>query len=144
MSVTITNTTLPTLLYMQAPFSLFASVTSGDWDTESPNRYSVSQNGGWYVVKVGNGATILFFHKNIAVTNFAKREYVYKYNLPKGCGTPISGFANVTQWRASSSRVIFPSNNEAQVTIPITESTSDGTAGDPYYIPFDLVVFCVK
>ena len=43
MSVTITNTTLPTLLYLQAPFSLFASVTSGDWDTESPNRYSVSQ-----------------------------------------------------------------------------------------------------
>lgn len=121
------------------PVKLFSTVTPlatlGD---------SVSQNGGWYVIKVGNGATILFFHKNIAVTNFAKREYVYKYNIPGGCGTPISGFVNVTQWRASSSRVIFPSNNEAQVTIPITESTSDGTAGDPYYIPFDLAVICVK
>lgn len=50
MSVTITNTTLPTLLYMQAPFSLFASVTSGDWDTESPNRYSVSRK----QVRLGN------------------------------------------------------------------------------------------
>ena len=121
------------------PVKLFSPVTPlatlGD---------SVSQNEGWYVAKVGNGATILFFHKNIAVTNFEKREYTYKYNLPKGCGTPISGFANATQWRASNSRVIFPSNNEAQVTIPITASTSDGTAGDPYYIPFDLAVICVK
>lgn len=121
------------------PAKLFSTVmplaTLGD---------SVSQNGGWYVVKVGNGATILFFHKNIAVTNFEEREYTYKYNLPKGCGTPISGFANAVQWRASNPRVTFPSNNEAQVTIPITVSTSDGTAGDPYYNPFDLVVFCVK
>ena len=81
---------------------------------------------------------------NIAVTNFEKREYVYKYNLPKGCGAPISGFVNVVQWRASNSRVTFPSNNVAQVAIPITESTSDGTASDPYYIPFDLAVICVK
>ena len=121
------------------PVKLFSPVTPlatlGD---------SVSQNGGWYVVKVGNGATILFFHKNITVTNFEKREYVYKYNLPKGCGAPISGFANVAQWRASNSRVTFPSNNVAQVAIPITESTSDGTASDPYYIPFDLAVICVK
>ena len=105
---------------------------------------AVSRDGSWYIVSVGNKATILFFHMNIAVTNFEKREYTYKYNLPKGCGTPISGFANATQWRASNSRVIFPLNNEAQVTIPITQSTSDGTAGAPYYMPFDLVVFCVK
>ena len=43
MSVTITNTAPPTFLYVQAPFSLFASVTSGDWDTESPDRNSVSR-----------------------------------------------------------------------------------------------------
>ena len=133
-------------LYSTPPhvLSLYRYTQPVSWDTESLLGDSVSQNGGWYVAKVGNGATILFFHKKIAVTNFEKREYTYKYNLPKGCGTPISGFANATQWRASNSRVIFPSNNEAQVTIPITESTSDGTAGDPYYIPFDLAVICVK
>ena len=121
------------------PVKLFSPVTPlatlGD---------SVSRNGSWYIASVGNGATILFFHANIAVTNFEKREYTYKYNLPKGCGTPISGFVNAIQWRASNSRVTFPSNNVAQVTIPIKESTSDGTAGDPYYNPFDLVVICVK
>ena len=105
---------------------------------------AVSRDGSWYIVSVGNKATILFFHMDIAVTNFEKREYTYKYGIPKNCGTPISGVVNAIQWRASNSRVTFPSNNVVQVTIPITQSTSDGTAGDPYYMPFDLVVFCVK
>lgn len=105
---------------------------------------SVSKDGDWYVIKVGNGATMLFLHNQITVKNFEKREYVYSRNIPGGCGTPISGFVNVTQWRASNPRVAFLSNNKVQITIPITESTSDGTASDPYYIPFDLAVICVK
>lgn len=128
------------------PVKLFSPVTplATLGDSVSQLKASVSRNGSWYIASVGNGATILFFHMNIAVTNFEKREYVYKYNLPKGCGAPISGFVNVVQWRASNSRATFPSNNVAQVAIPITESTSDGTASDPYYIPFDLAVICVK
>ena len=34
MSVTITHTMLPALLYVHVPFSLVASVTSDDWDTD--------------------------------------------------------------------------------------------------------------
>ena len=105
---------------------------------------SVSQNDDWYVVKVGNGATMLFTSKNIAVINLEKREYVYKYNLPKDCGTPISGFCDVNQFRASNPRVAFLENGVVQVVIPITAPTSNGTASDPYYIPFDVAVMCVK
>lgn len=108
------------------------------------NWDSVSRDGNYYVVNVGNKATILFLHKEIAVTNFQAKEYIYKYNLPKNCGTPISGFINATQWRVRASRVTFPSDTQVQIVTAISESTSDGTASDPYYNNFDLVIFCVK
>ena len=121
------------------PVKLFSPVTPlatlGD---------SVSRNGDWYIARVGNNATILFFHKRIAVTNFQARDYVYKYNLPSGCGTPISGFVNAVQWRVKGSRVTFPSNTQVQIVTAISESTSDGTASDPYYNDIDVAVICVK
>ena len=105
---------------------------------------SVSRNGDWYIARVGNNATILFFHKEIAVTNFQAKEYIYKYDLPNNCGTPISGFVNAVQWRVRASRVTFPSNTQVQIVTAISESTSDGTASDPYYNNFDVAIFCVK
>lgn len=87
---------------------------------------------------------MLFASKNITLINLEKREYVYRYNLPKDCGTPISGFCNVNQFRASNPRVAFLPNGVVQVVIPITTPTSNGTASDPYYIPFDVAVICVK
>lgn len=107
-------------------------------------RDSVSQNDDWHIVKVGSGATMLFTSKNIALLNLEKREYVYKYNLPKDCGTPISGFCNVNQFRASNPRVSFLPNGVVQVVIPIVTPASGGTASDPYYIPFDVAVICVR
>ena len=106
--------------------------------------FSVSRDGDYYVVKVGNKATILLLHKEIALTNFQAKEYIYKYNLPKNCGTPISGFVNAVQWRVRASRVTFPSDTQVQIVITISESTSDGTASDPYYNNFDVAIFCVK
>lgn len=121
-----------------------ATTVTGEIAAVAGSGSNVSKNGDWYVIKVGNGAKMLSLHNQMTVTNFEKREYIYNHDLPEGCGTPISGFVNVSQWRASNPRVVFPSNNKVQITIPIKESTSDGTASDPYYIPFDLAVICVN
>ena len=128
------------------PVKLFSPVTplATLGDSVSQLKASVSRNGDWYIARVGNNATILFFHKRIAVTNFQARDYVYKYNLPSGCGTPISGFVNAAQWRVKGSRVTFPSDTQVQIVTVISESTSDGTASDPYYNDIDVAVICVK
>lgn len=105
---------------------------------------SVSRDGEWYIAKLGAGASLVFRHKEIASMAFEIREYVYKYTLPAGCGTPVCGFVNATQFRVSNARVTFPSSREVQVVTPITKAATGGTAEDPYYNNFDLVVICIK
>ena len=96
------------------------------------------------MAKVGSAANIVFGHKEIPSMGFDAKEYVYKYTLPDGCGTPVVGFVNATQFRVSHARVTFPTDKEIQVVTPITKSVSGGTASDPYYNNFDLIVICVK
>ena len=105
---------------------------------------SVSRDGEWYVAKVGSAANIVFKHQVIESFGFDQKEYVYNYDLPANCGTPVVGFVNATQWRVANARVTFPSNKEVRVVTPITKSAGSSGPDDIYYNDFDLTVICVK
>lgn len=105
---------------------------------------SVSRDGEWYVAKVGSAANIVFKHQVIKSLGFEQKEYVYNYDLPANCGTPVVGFVNATQWRVANARVTFPSSKEVRVVTPITKSVSSSGPDDIYYNDFDLTVICVK
>lgn len=104
---------------------------------------SVSREGEWYVAKVGSAASIVFKHQVVASRGFDQKEYIYDYDLPANCGTPVVGFVNTTQWRVANARVTFPSNKKVQVVTPITKSVSSSGPDDLYYNDFDLTVICV-
>lgn len=104
---------------------------------------SVSRDGDWYVAKVGSAASIVFKHQVIESLGFEQKEYVYNYDLPANCGTPVVGFVNATQWRVANARVTFPSSKEVRVVTPITKSVSSSGPDDIYYNNFDLTVICV-
>lgn len=104
---------------------------------------SVSRDGEWYVAKVGSAANIVFKHQVIKSLAFDQKEYVYNYDLPANCGTPVVGFVNATQWRVANARVTFPSSKEVRVFTPITKSAGS-SPDDIYYNDFDLTVICVK
>ena len=104
---------------------------------------SVSREGEWYVAKVGSAANIVFKHQVIESRGFDQKEYVYDYDLPANCGTPVVGFVNATQWRVANARVTFPSNKKVRVVTPITKSVSSSGPDDLYYNDFDLTVICV-
>ncbi len=112
--------------------------------SSSASWHSVSRDGEWYVVKLGAAANLVLMHKEIPTIGFDKKEYVYRYTLPNGCGEPVAGFVNSTQWRVSNARVTFPTSKVVQVVTPITNEVSGGTEEDPYYNNFDLVVICIK
>lgn len=105
---------------------------------------SVSRDGEWYVAKVGSAANIVFKHQVIKSLGFEQKEYVYNYDLPANCGTPVVGFVNATQWRVANARVTFPSSKEVRVVTPITKSVGSSGPDDIYYNDFDLTVICVK
>ena len=105
---------------------------------------SVSRDGEWYVAKVGSAANIVFKHQVIESLAFEQKEYVYNYDLPANCGTPVVGFVNATQWRVANARVTFPSSKEVRVVTPITKSVGSSGPDDIYYNDFDLTVICVK
>lgn len=105
---------------------------------------SVSRDGEWYVAKVGSAANIVFKHQVIESLGFEQKEYVYNYDLPANCGTPVVGFVNATQWRVANARVTFPSSKEVRVVTPITKSVGSSGPDDIYYNDFDLTVICVK
>lgn len=105
---------------------------------------SVSRDGEWYVAKVGSAANIVFKHQVIESLGFDQKEYVYNYDLPANCGTPVVGFVNATQWRVANARVTFPSSKEVRVVTPITKSVGSSGPDDIYYNDFDLTVICVK
>ena len=104
---------------------------------------SVSREGEWYVAKVGSAANIVFKHQVIESLGFEQKEYVYNYDLPANCGTPVVGFVNATQWRVANARVTFPSSKEVRVVTPITRPVSSSGPDDIYYNDFDLTVICV-
>lgn len=104
---------------------------------------SVSREGEWYVAKVGSAANIVFRHQVIESLGFEQKEYVYNYDLPANCGTPVVGFVNATQWRVANARVTLPSSKEVRVVTPITKSVSSSGPDDIYYNDFDLTVICV-
>ena len=104
---------------------------------------SVSREGEWYVAKVGSAANIVFKHQVIESLGFEQKEYVYNYDLPANCGTPVVGFVNAIQWRVANARVTFPSSKEVRVVTPITRSVSSSGPDDIYYNDFYLAVICV-
>ena len=79
----------------------------------------------------------------VASRGFDQKEYIYDYDLPANCGTPVVGFVNTTQWRVANARVTFPSNKKVRVVTPITKSVSSSGPDDIYYNDFDLTVICV-